>query len=194
MKLRLLKPQKRHLPAFVAALERGWSPDNLRGEAAAREALELIAADPQGFLASADDPEAKAGDITLPDGSIVERLPGLHRWLWDGEFCGVIGFRWAKGTPVLPPYVLGHVGYAVVPWKRGLGYATRALRLILPLAHAQGLPYIELTTDEDNIASQKVILANGGRVVEHFIKPAAFGGAESVKYRIDLDLGALCGE
>jgi predicted acetyltransferase len=191
MKLRLVKPQRRHLPGFVAALERGWSPDNLRGEAAAREALADIAADPARFLAASDDPHGAAGDITLPDGAIVKRLPGLHRWLWDGEFCGVIGLRWANGTADLPPYVLGHVGYAVVPWKRGRGYATRALAMILPLARAQGLPYIDLTTDKDNMPSGKVIVANGGRVIEAFTKPAAFGGAESVRYRIDLSAEAL---
>jgi predicted acetyltransferase len=186
VKLRLVKPQRRHLAGFVAALERGWSPDNVRGAAAASEALAAIAADPARFLAAADDPEGVAGDVTLPDGSTAPRLPGLHRWLWDGEFCGVIGLRWARGTAELPPHVLGHVGYAVVPWKRGRGYATRALALMLPLARAQGLPYIELTTDTDNLPSGKVILNNGGRVIERFSKPAAYGGAESIRYRIDL--------
>jgi predicted acetyltransferase len=49
-----------------------------------------------------------------------------------------------------------------------------------------GLPYVELTTDATNIASQRVIEANGGRVVERFNKPAVYGGAESLRYRIDL--------
>jgi len=191
MELSLIRPDVGALPGFVAALERGWSPDNVRGEAAAREAMGRIAADPEAFLSEADDPDARAGDIVLPDGSRVERLPGLHRWLWDGEFCGVVGLRWARGTATLPAHVLGHVGYAVVPWKRRRGYATRALGLILPLARAQGLPYIELSTDEDNLPSQKVVLANGGRLVERFVKPAAYGGARSLKYRIDLCAPAL---
>jgi predicted acetyltransferase len=189
--LSLIKPDLTRLPAFADALERGWSPDNMRGEAASREMLAQIARDPDAFLAAQDDPEAKAGDITLPDGSTVERLPGFHRWLWDGDFCGSIGLRWSRGTPTLPPHVLGHVGYAVVPWKRGRGYATRALALMLPLARAQGLPYIELTTDEDNVASQRAILANGGRIADRFRKLAAYGGAISVRYRIDLDSSAL---
>ncbi len=191
MELRLIRPDAAALPGFVTALERGWSPDNVRGEAAAREALDQIAADPDAFIAATDDPDARGGDIVLPDGSRVERLPGFHRWLWDDEFCGVIGLRWARGTASLPPHVLGHVGYAVVPWKRRRGYATRALGLILPLARAQGLPYIDLTTDEGNIPSQKVVLANGGRLVECFVKPAAYGGGRSIRYRIDLGAKAL---
>jgi predicted acetyltransferase len=99
-----------------------------------------------------------------------EHLPGFHRWLWDGEFCGVIGFR----------------GYAVVAWKRGRGYASQALGLFLPAAAAEGLPWVELTTDADNIPSQRVILNNGGYLVERFSKPAAYGGSESLRYRIDL--------
>jgi predicted acetyltransferase len=53
------------------------------------------------------------------------------------------------------------------------------------------LPYIELTTDEDNLPSQKVVLANGGRLVERFFKPAAYGGGQSLRYRIDLGAKAL---
>jgi predicted acetyltransferase len=48
------------------------------------------------------------------------------------------------------------------------------------------LPYVELTTDLDNPASQKVVLANGGRLVGQFFKDAAYGGAESQLFRIDL--------
>lgn len=122
--------------------------------------------------------------MVLPDGSTVPRLPGYHRWMWDGEFCGSIGFRWQRGTTELPPYCLGHIGFSVVPWKRRRGYATRALELLLPAARQEGLAYVELTTDADNVASQRVIAANGGKLVEEFRKPAVYGGAESLRFRI----------
>jgi predicted acetyltransferase len=110
--------------------------------------------------------------------------------MWDGEFCGSIGFRWQPGTTELPPYCLGHVGYSVVPWKRQRGYATRALQLLLPHARAEGLAYIELTTDADNLASRRVIEANGGTLIERFYKPVVYGGAESLRYRIVIADGA----
>jgi len=56
----------------------------------------------------------------------------------------------------------------------------------LPEVRAQGLAYVELTTDPDNLASQRVIQANGGRLVERFRKAEAYGGAESLRWRIDL--------
>src|SRR5262245_47510845 len=178
-------PDARYLPGYADALRRGWTPDTLRPQAALDE-LARIAKDPDGFLRQQVDREAKGPPIKLPDHSTVPRLPGYKLWMWDGEFCGSIGFRWQPGTTELPPYCLGHIGYGVVPWKRRRGYATRALRLLLPHARAEGLPYVELTTDADNIASQRVIEANGGIVVERFHKPAVYGGAESLRFRIVL--------
>lgn len=182
--LSIVAPTREHLAGYVDALRRGWSPDNVRGDEAAREQLERIAKDPDAFLATQEDRDAKAGPVRLPDGSEVPRLPGFHRWLWDGEFCGTIGIRWQPGTEELPPHCLGHVGYAVVPWKRRRGYATRALALLLEEARTLGLRYVEITTDVDNIASQRVIEANGGQLVEHFTKPAQYGGSQGLKYRI----------
>jgi predicted acetyltransferase len=183
--MELVWPAHEHLASYVDALERGWSPDNLRPEAGLEE-LESIRQDPELFLKQQVDREGAGPSVILPDGRSVPRLPGYHRWMWDGEFCGGIGFRWQPGTAELPPYCLGHIGYSVVPWKQRRGYATRALSLLLPDAAAQGLPYVEITTDIDNVASQAVIRANGGAVVEQFKKPAGYGGAESLRFRIPL--------
>jgi predicted acetyltransferase len=137
-------------------------------------------------LSRCDDPEATSGPVALPDGSFATRLPGFHRWMWDGEFAGSIGFRWQPGTPELPPTCLGHIGYSVVPWKRGRGYAKTALALMLPEARAQGLPYVEVTTDAGNVASQHVVLANGGVLVERFVKGVQYGNGEALRFRIQL--------
>lgn len=177
---------RERLPSYVAALQTGWSADNVRGAAAAQEELQRIEADPEAFVAGLYDPQAKGGPVTLADGSQVQRLPGYHKWMWDGEFCGAIGLRWMPGTEALPPHCLGHIGYAVVPWKRGRGYATQALKALLPEAGALGLRYVEITTDPQNLASQRVILAAGGTLVESFTKPAQYGGAPGLRFRINL--------
>jgi predicted acetyltransferase len=184
--VQLVVPALEHVDGYAEALGRGWSPDNVRVEETRREELARLSADPRAFVDQLDDREAKGGPITLPDGTEVPRLPGYRRWMWDGGFCGSIGFRWQPGTEALPAHVLGHIGYAVVPWKRERGYATRALALLLPEARKEGLRFVVLTTDPDNIPSQKVITNNGGVLVKRFRKEAAYGDAEALLFRIDL--------
>jgi predicted acetyltransferase len=183
--IELVWPARDYLPRYIHALEQGWSPDNLRAEVSS-EQLVRIRKDADVFLAQQVDREANGPPVTLPGGASVPRLPGYSMWIWDGDFCGSIGFRWQPGTSELPPYCLGHIGYSVVPWKRNRGYATEALRLLLPRARDEGLVYVELTTDADNLASRRVIEANGGKIVERFFKPVEYGGAASLRFQIDL--------
>ena len=184
--LELVWPAVQYLSSYIHALEQGWSPDNRRQQVAA-EHLERIAEDSTRFLSEQVDREAKGPAVILPNACAVPRLPGFTQWIWDGEFCGVISLRWQPGTTDLPPYCLGHIGYSVVPWKRQRGYATRALRLMLPQARDEGLAFVELVADSDNIASQRVIEGNGGKLIEQFRKSEDEGGTDSLRFRIHLE-------
>jgi predicted acetyltransferase len=113
----------------------------------------------------------------LPDGRKVQRLPFHLFWLWDGEFCGSASVRFQRGTDELPAYVSGHIGYAVVPWKRGRGYASRTLTLLLPIVRAEGLRRVMLTCDSDNEASKRIILKCGGRLASE--GPSPHGSAKT---------------
>lgn len=190
MEIEIVRPATFHLDSFISALEQGWSPgsytDSSSGVAAAREELTKISKDPALYLDRLDNRDAKGLPLILPDGSAVPRLPGYCRWIWDGEFCGIISFHWQHGTSELPFYCLGHVGYVVVPWKRRRGYAKEALRKLLIEIKREGLPYIELVTAPDNINSKSVIEANGGIFHERFKKPDMFGGNEELRYRVVL--------
>jgi predicted acetyltransferase len=106
--------------------------------------------------------------------------------MWDGEYCGAINVRFEPGDHELPPHCLGHIGYAVVPWKRRLGYATSALEQLLPIAREQGLAWVDLVTDLDNVPSQRVILANGGRQLREYVVPPESGGFAAIQWRIML--------
>ena len=188
--MQLVWPSTDTLPGYVQALERGWSPNTLRVEAG-QEELALIKAQnkehgPDAFVVSLVDRECRGAPVRMPDGSVVPRLPGYRRWMWDGEFCGTISLRWQHGSNALPPYCLGHIGYAVVPWKQRQGYATRALGLLLREAPAEGLAYVHITTEPDNIASQRVIRSNGGKLVEEFTSLPELGGMAMMRFRIVL--------
>lgn len=176
-------PSQVELPGYVDAFERSWSPNTLDDRAGLVE-LEQIRRDPAAFLASLVDRDAQGPPIPMPDGSFARRIPGHRKWMWDGEFCGSIGLRWQPGTEELPPHVLGHVGYSVVPWKRRLGYATAAVRAIVTDAASEGLRWIEITTDVDNIASQGVIVGAGGTFVERFSHPDEYGRGDGFRYRV----------
>jgi predicted acetyltransferase len=178
--LELHEPNLAQLPAYAAALERGWSPNNVRD--VSKEQLDAIRADASAFIASL---VAQGGTVRLPDGSDVPKLPMHARWMWDGEFVGYISLRWQPGTDDLPEYVLGHIGFAVVPWKRRRGYATQALGLMLEQAREVGLARVEITADTNNIASQRVIEANGGWLVREFVN-TRFGSQPKLLYLIDL--------
>jgi predicted acetyltransferase len=84
-------------------------------------------------------------------------------WWWvDGdEYLGRIALRHSL-TERLRAHG-GHIGYDVRPTARRRGHATVMLREVLPLALAGGVtPAALLTCDSNNVASRKVIEANGG--------------------------------
>jgi len=168
----LLKPAAEHLEAYVAALKRGWSPDNVRDETRI-EQLAQIASEPQAFLDSLDDRRPRAGPSVWRT-VVCAASSRFRRWIWTAtsparSACG--------GNPALRlcRLVLRTHSDTVSLGGSVASYATAALRLVLPQARREGLAYVELTTEADNIPSQRVILANGGVCVGRFEKSTAHG-------------------
>lgn len=179
--LRLVPPGLDRLAQYEAALAAGWSPDTTHDASA--QQLAALRRDPHAFLAELTRQD---GTIVTAAGRDVPRLPSRIYWLDDGEFCGVINLRFVPGSDALPDYVSGHIGYAVVPWKRRRGNATRALALLLPVAREVGLRRIEITCDDDNAASRRVIVRNGGVLTGTRQEP---DGKRKLVFRIDLATG-----
>ena len=117
---------------------------------------------PEGFARFAAATRAMADhDRALPAGYVHD----TRLWLVDEAvspptFLGRISIR-HELTRFLRD-VGGHIGYVVRPSARRHGLATRMLAEALPVAADLGLNPVLITCDDDNLASAKVILANGG--------------------------------
>jgi predicted acetyltransferase len=96
-------------------------------------------------------------DGDVPTGSV----PDSTYWMIaDQTYVGRITLR-HRLNPRLEQ-LGGHVGYDVRPGFRRRGHATSALGQLLPRARARGLARVLVTCDVTNLASLRVIEANGG--------------------------------
>ncbi|QYC42183.1 Acetyltransferase (GNAT) family protein [Nonomuraea coxensis DSM 45129] len=92
-------------------------------------------------------------------------VPMTTLWWVDGDrFLGRLAVR-HRLTPALSE-LGGHIGYDVRPAARRRGHATAMLRAALPIARALGIGEALVMCDLSNVASRRVIEANGGRLID----------------------------
>ncbi|PKD97825.1 GNAT family N-acetyltransferase [Macrococcoides caseolyticum] len=77
----------------------------------------------------------------------------------------------------------GHIGYGVARSYRGQGYATKILQESLVFARSIGIEKALITCDEDNIASSRVIIKNGGLEDKPYLQS---DGIKSRRFWIDI--------
>lgn len=81
----------------------------------------------------------------------------------------------------------GHLGYAVKPPHRGNKYASRACKLLFPLAKSHGLQKLIIICESNNIASCKTCEALGG-VFESEYTVALLGGKKETRKKYVVQL------
>ena len=86
----------------------------------------------------------------------------------DGEVVGRIGLRFELNEFLAR--IGGHIGYIVRPSARGKGVASAMLGFVLTTPEAESIGKLLVTCNEDNLASERIILKHGG-VYESTIFP-----------------------
>lgn len=79
----------------------------------------------------------------------------------DNRIIGIVDMRLELKNEITRRYG-GHVGYSVRPSERKKGYATKILNMAKDYLYNLGITCIMVSCYSDNIASEKVILKNGG--------------------------------
>ena len=102
------------------------------------------------------DAEALAG-TPRPAGIV----PQTTLWWVDGD--EFLGHSIRHHLTEALRQVGGHIGYDIRPTARRRGHATAMLRAALPIAARLGIDPALVTCDVSNVASRRVIEANGGR-------------------------------
>jgi predicted acetyltransferase len=82
----------------------------------------------------------------------------------SGEELGRINLRAGSGAHI--ELYAGHIGYAVEAAHRGHRYASRALRLLVPLASQLRIDPLWITCDPENVQSRRTCELAGGKFVE----------------------------
>lgn len=134
----------------------------------------------EDFAAFVRELEDEARGVGVPPGVVPQRTYWLVK---DGaEVVAEIRLR----PHLTPPFERhnGHIGYNTRPSRRGKGYATAALALVLAEARREGLVRVMLTVEGDKPASVRIIEKNGGTFEWRRVDPAS--GASTSCFWISL--------
>ena len=166
---RLAAPSLRYRRSFLEALREGFRRGNQPAADGAR--IREIERDFEGYLREITD---QSGMITLPGGEKVQKVPFSVRWLVEGEeFIGEAGIRHELNDWLLREG--GHVGYGIRPSRQRRGYGRLILALALEECRRLRIERVLVTCDDENVASARIIEANGG-VLENLVADPAGRG------------------
>lgn len=99
-------------------------------------------------------------------------MPATMYWLIDNEqYIGRVSIRHVLNNRLMKEG--GHIGYAIRPSKRKMGYGKKIFELALPKAKEIGITKALVTCDESNMGSRKIIESCGGKLEDiTLISPA----------------------
>lgn len=173
--LRLLLPNSKYIQSVFKAHQEQYRHGEITKEIFDRVKSEIK--DPVSFVKTIRDKSKSKG---LASG----QLPFTRYWLIDGdEYIGTL--RLSDNISQKMKYHEGNMGYQIRPSKRKKGYGSEILRLGLVKAKSIGLKKVYLNCSKDNIASQKIIQKNGGRLIDSN-KPSISDQFTTLRHRFEI--------
>lgn len=174
MSLKLIKPCKEYFESYKEAFQ----------EELKHPGVEMIFSSSPTYIEDCKNHEL---GINLPEGYV----PDTKLWLVDeNHFIGEVGIR-HKLTPFLLNYA-GNIGYQIRFNERGKGYGKTMLKMALDYSkNVLGLRKVLITCDVNNIASEKVIIANGGIFAGIQKNQILDRDVETKRYWINLDANII---
>lgn len=126
---------------------------------------------PSSFHLLEDIPyEMYLEDMAAKEAGLDNRMLNTNYFLIAGErIVGMVNIR--HGLNDYLHQIGGHIGYGIRPSERRNGYATHLLSEALHVTDQLGIRSVLVTCNEDNTASAKVIINNGGVEDESFTEP-----------------------
>lgn len=159
----LVEPTATVHSSFLAAM------DELRAEGrGGSDDRSMVGGEIRDFSSAWDSPEGferYLGWLRRQASPDTPRQPGFVPsttlwWVDRTDYLGRIAIRHELTDFLLEAG--GHIGYDVRPSARRNGHATAMLGATLPIVRDLGIDPVLITCDHDNVASRKVIEANGG--------------------------------
>ncbi len=155
--LRLILPNAKYIKSVFKAHSEQYQHGEITKEIWEETKLEIK--DPAAFVKAIRD---KSKGIGLAPG----QPPFMRYWLIEGdEYIGTL--RLTVNISPKMKYREGNIGYQIRPSKRKKGYGSKILHLGLLKAKKIGLKHVHINYSKDNMASQKIIEKNGGRLVSN---------------------------
>jgi predicted acetyltransferase len=108
-----------------------------------------------------------ANENTCPPGTVPQTIYFAVRG--DGKLIGAASIRHKLNERLNNDSGGGHVGYGVRPSERRKGYAKKILFLTLEKLAERGICDVIIHCDDNNMGSEKTILACGGEFVDEVI-------------------------
>lgn len=158
--MELIKPSVQYKDSYIKAVEEYQAVDSDDRKDIYQLKTDDLKKDFAGYVERLlSESEGK----NLPEGYV----PQTTYWFIDnGEFIGRVAIRHSLTDHLLKEG--GHIGYDIRPSKRNKGYGKKILELALPKTKELGINKVLVTCNETNIASKKIIEANGGVLENRF--------------------------